>query len=149
MTASAKGTVEEPGTEVQKKTRINRGMLQQTWGEFAQMLEYKAAGAGIELVRVDPAYTSLTCSECGVVKEVNTDRERFATRFRCPSCGADIMATINAARNILARGLAGPVLSAGEVVIAGRVSVEKLKPEMSDLRPENHLPIRGDDTAPT
>lgn len=149
LTASAKGTMEEPGTEVQKKATINRSMLEQTWGEFSQLLEYKAEGAGIELVRVDPAYTSVICSRCGVVKEVNTDQERFATRFRCSSCGADLLSTVNAALNILARGLAGSGPSADEAVVAGRAGVEKLTSELSGVRPENHSRIRADDTAPT
>ena len=149
LTASAKGTVEEPGTEVRKKAAINRGMLEQNWGEFAQMLEYKAEGASIKLLRVDPSHTSLTCNACGVVKEVTTDHERFATRFRCSSCGADSLATVNAARNILARGLALSTSSAGESVIAGRASVNEPKSGLPDLRPENHTPIRTNDTAPT
>ena len=68
LTASAKGTAKEPGKDVKQKATMNRLMLSQNWGEFAQLLEYKAEGAGIEVVRVDPAYTSLTCSNCGVVK---------------------------------------------------------------------------------
>ena len=149
LTASAKGTVEEPGTEVQRKATINRGMLEQTWGEFAGMLEYKAVGAGIEIVRVDPAYTSLICSGCGIVKVVNSDKDKFATRFACSSCGAELLVTVNAARNILARGLASSGRSAGETVIAGCAGVDKIKSKMFDLHPKNHTPIRDDDTAPT
>ena len=121
------------------KSAANRSMLEQTWGEFAQLLTYKAEGAGVSVVRVDPAYTSLTCSRCGVAKFDAPEQERNRIRFRCPDCGNDLNRSVNAAKNILARGLAEPVLSAGESVIAGRASMEKSTPEMSGVRPENHV----------
>ena len=68
LTRSARGTLENPGQGVTIKAAANRTMLEQTWGEFAQILTYKAEGAGVSLVRVDPAYTSLTCSRCGVAQ---------------------------------------------------------------------------------
>ena len=68
LTRSARGTLENPGQGVTIKAAANRSMLEQTWGEFAQLLTYKAEGAGMSVVRVDPAYTSLTCSRCGVAK---------------------------------------------------------------------------------
>ena len=62
------------------KSAANRSMLEQTWGEFAQLLTYKAAGAGVSVVRVDPAYTSLTCSRCGVAQfDASETREKQGT----------------------------------------------------------------------
>ena len=46
------------------------------------MLEYKAASAGVELVKVDPRGTSQECPECGLVKR-KTLKERM---HRC-ECG--------------------------------------------------------------
>ena len=60
MTRSARGTQETSGLDAWMRTRMNRLILEQTWGEFAQMLAYKAAGAGMQVLRVDPSYTSLT-----------------------------------------------------------------------------------------
>ena len=114
-------------------------MLEQTWGEFAQILTYKAEGAGMSVVRVDPAYTSLTCSRCGVAQFDASEQERNRIRFRCPDCGNNLNRSVNAAKNILVRGSAQPVLSAGESVIAGRASMEDITPEMSGVRPENHV----------
>ena len=120
LTRSARGTLENPGQGVTIKAAANRTMLEQTWGEFAQILTYKAEGAGMSVVRVDPAYTSLTCSRCGVAQFDASRQERNRIRFRCPDCGNDLNRSVNAAKNILVRGLAEPALSAEESVIAGR-----------------------------
>ena len=139
LTRSARGTLENPGQGVTIKAAANRTMLEQTWGEFAQILTYKAEGAGVSVVRVDPAYTSLTCSRCGVAKFDASAQERNRIRFRCPDCGNDLNRSVNAAKNILVRGLAEPVLSAEESAIAGRASMEEITPEMSGVRLENHV----------
>ena len=137
LTRSARGTLENPGQGVTIKSAANRTMLEQTWGEFAQILTYKAEGAGMSVVRVDPAYTSLTCSRCGVAQFDSSRQERNRIRFRCPDCGNDLNRSVNAAKNILARASVQPSLSAGESVIAGRASMETSTPEMSGVRPEN------------
>ena len=114
MTRSARGTQELSGLDVWVRTRMNRLILEQTWGEFAQMLAYKAEGAGMQVLRVDPSYTSLTCSRCGVAQFDASLQERNRVRFRCSDCGNDLNRSVNAARNILARGLAEPASSADE-----------------------------------
>lgn len=55
---------------------------------------------GIELVKVSPAYTSQTCSECSHVDENSRDKEEFS----CTSCGEKIDADYNASINIRNRG---------------------------------------------
>ena len=79
------------------------------------MLAYKAEGAGMQVLRVDPSYTSLTCSGCGVVQFGASEEEQGRVKFRCSDCGNDLNRSVNAARNILARGLAKPASSADEV----------------------------------
>ena len=97
MTASAAGTVEEPGTNVAAKSGLNREILAQTWGIIQQQLAYKSDWAGRELVAVDPRNTSRTCSSCGVVDA----RSRVRKDFRCTACGIHLDADVNAAINIL------------------------------------------------
>ena len=43
MTRSAKGAVDRPSTNVKAKSRLNRSILDQGWGMFATMLNYKLA----------------------------------------------------------------------------------------------------------
>ena len=99
MTASAKGTVENPGKNVGQKAGLNRAMLDTALGELRRNLEYKCG----RLVEVNPAYTSQRCSECG-----HTDKENRKTqaRFRCVSCGYMSNADTNAAMNIRRLGMA-------------------------------------------
>jgi putative transposase len=53
MTASARGTIEEPGSNVAQKAGLNRAILDATPGSFLQMLRYKAEEAGSELVFIN------------------------------------------------------------------------------------------------
>ena len=98
MTRSAKGTVEAPGTNVRQKAGLNREILATGWGDLSRMLAYKAPA----LLEVDPAYTSQTCAECGVI-DAASRRDR---KFECVACGHADHADLNAARNIRRRGLA-------------------------------------------
>ncbi len=102
MTRSAKGTVEAPGRNIRQKSGLNKSILDQGWGLLKQMLEYKLRWSGGMLLLVDPAYTSQTCSVCGHVDAGNrTDQKTF----HCLHCGHEAHADVNAAKNILARGL--------------------------------------------
>ena len=104
MSASAKGTVEDPGRNVRAKSGLNKSILDQGWHMFKTMLAYKLAERGGRLEEVPAAYTSQTCAECGVVDcESRKDQPTFA----CRHCGHAENADVNAARNILqARTLA-------------------------------------------
>jgi len=109
MTRSASGTLDNPGRNVRAKSGLNKGILDQGWGMFRVMLEYKLGWAGGELRLVPPHHTSQTCSACGhTAKESRTSQERFV----CVQCGLRIHADHNAALNILAAGLAATACGA-------------------------------------
>lgn len=93
MTASAKGTVENPGRNVRKKTGFNREILDTTFAGIRRNLEYKCG----RLIEVHPAYTSQTCSQFG-----HTDKENRKTqpRIQCVCCGLGSNADTNTAINI-------------------------------------------------
>lgn len=103
MTKSAKGTVEAPGKNVRQKAGLNRAILDKGWGGFLRSLEHKARYTGSQIVKVPPAYTSQRCSRCG---HVDAKSRESQADFVCTSCGYQDNADVNAAKNILAAGLA-------------------------------------------
>jgi putative transposase len=86
------------------------------WGEFVRQLEYKAQWYRRTLVKIDKFYpSSKRCSHCGHV----LDSLDLDTRFwLCPQCHSFHDRDINAAKNVLAAGLA--VSACGEAVRPGR-----------------------------
>ena len=104
MTKSAKGTKETPGKKVKQKAGLNRLITQQSWGIFFELLEYKLNERGGRLIRVDPEHTSQTCNDCG---HVSKSSRQSQCKFVCTACGYTSNADINAAKNILVRGIHG------------------------------------------
>ncbi len=102
MTKSAAGTKEEPGKNVKGKSRLNRLILEEGFGEFGRMLEYKLAQKGGLLIRVPPKNTSRTCPICGHIAEEN---RKTQANFKCVKCGLGENADIVGAINILKAGL--------------------------------------------
>ena len=96
MTRSARGTITAPGRNVAQKAGLNRGILAAGWTLLLTRLEQKAPG---RVEKVNPAYTSQTCSVCGT-----RDREARESQavFCCRSCGHTDNADVNAAANIAA-----------------------------------------------
>ena len=88
-------------TRVKQRGTIQRRRLH-SWS-FAQLrmfLTYKAESVGCRVVGVDPRHTSQTCSQCGVQDK----RSRVSQAiFRCRSCGFELNADLNGARNIAAK----------------------------------------------
>ena len=80
----------------------------------------------MSVVRVDPSYTSVTCSRCGVAQFDASIERGIGFGSSAPDCGNNLNRSVNAARNILVRGLAEPASSAGESDIAGRASMPNL-----------------------
>ena len=98
MSNSAKGSIENPNMRSSAKRGLNRSILQQSWGKFFELLDYKLKRNGGELIRVDPKFTSQKCSCCGHIEKENRETQ---SRFICKSCGNTINADYNASVNIL------------------------------------------------
>jgi len=71
------------------------------WSRFLDLLEYKADLHGTHVVQVEPAGTTKQCSACGVA----TDKPIWVREHSCPACGHTEDRDLNAAKNILNRGL--------------------------------------------
>ena len=104
MSASAKGTEQNPGINVRAKSGLNKSILDQGWFEFRRQLDYKLAWMGGRLEQVDARHTSQRCSCCGHTEKGN---RKSQAEFECLSCGTTQHADINAAKNILTVGLTG------------------------------------------
>jgi putative transposase len=79
-----------------KNHHLAKGIHDAGWSQFLSILASKAAYAGKWVVAVPPAYTSQTCSGCGVVVH-----KGLSVRWHsCPECGTSLHRDHNAARNI-------------------------------------------------
>ncbi len=95
------------------KAGLNRGILANGWGQLVQRLEHKAPG---RVEKVNPAYTSQTCSVCGHCAPENRESQAV---FRCVACGHESNADVNAAVNI----------AAGRAVSARRETPVRVSPK--------------------
>ena len=115
MAASARGTVAHPGRKVRQKSGLNKAILDQGWGMLKQMLGYKLQWSGGMLLLVDPAYSSQGCAACHGVDAKNRVSQAV---FVCQHCGHTDHADVNAAQNVLARGLRSTAGHAGVACFA-------------------------------
>ncbi len=102
-----------------KNPKLAKAITDASWGEFTRQLAYKANWTGRTYVEIDPFFpSSKRCSCCGFVKDKLPLNVRS---WECPECGATHDRDLNAARNILAAGLA--VLAFGENVSGDNITV--------------------------
>ncbi|MGX8910242.1 RNA-guided endonuclease InsQ/TnpB family protein [Streptomyces netropsis] len=98
LTASGKGTLQAPGTNVKVKALFNRHLLDTGLGELRRQLTYKTRWYGSTLVILDRGEpTSTKCSRCD---ERNPSSKPSDKRFHCAQCGHDTSRRDNAVRNI-------------------------------------------------
>jgi putative transposase len=84
-----------------KNPKLAKSIADVSWSMFFTRPLDKAEEAGREVVRVNPAYTSQTCSACG-------HRQPMPLSVRvydCPQCGLVLHRDHNGSLNILAEGL--------------------------------------------
>lgn len=118
---------------------LSRAISDAGWSEFVRQLEYKAEWRGRTFVKVDRFFpSSKACSCCGLILDSIPLSVRHWT---CPGCKAEHDRDVNAARNILAAGLA--VARDGEVC-GSDVSQRILRNAVqSELKQKNSRAISG------
>jgi putative transposase len=85
-----------------KNHHLAKSISDAGWSAFLTILSDKAACAGRTVIAVHPAFTSQTCSGCGVLVS-----KGLSVRWhRCPGCGTSLHRDHNAARNIERAGQA-------------------------------------------
>jgi putative transposase len=94
-----------------KNHHLAKSIQDAGWSAFLTVLSCTAACAGRSAVAVNPAFTSQTCSGCGVMVSKGLSVRWHA----CPDCGTSLHRDHNAARNI-ERG--GRALQGGVAVAA-------------------------------
>lgn len=98
MTRSARGTTDDPGSNVAAKAALNRRIADVGMAEIRRQLAYKIFWRGGMLVVADRWFpSSKMCSNCGVVKTKLTLSERT---YVCECCGLRLDRDLNAARNL-------------------------------------------------
>ena len=87
---------------LQKNHHLAKSIANASWYQFRTMLKYKCAWYGKRLIIVKPNYTSQICSYCGY----HSGPKPLPIReWTCPNCGTHHDRDINAAVNILHKGL--------------------------------------------
>jgi len=84
-----------------KNPKLSKSIADAAWSQFFEFLQSKAEEAGREVIRVNPAYTSQTCSCCGHRHEMPLS----VRIYECPVCGLVIDRDHNGSTNILDEGL--------------------------------------------
>ena len=96
--------VEDVNVQGLARTMLAKAIHNAAWAQLILMLDYKAARAGGQLVKIDPRGTSQTCPECGTIT-AKTLAERM---HRC-GCGAVLDRDVAAAKVVHLRAFgSGP-----------------------------------------
>lgn len=101
MTASARGTIENPGRNIRAKSGLNRALRDVSPWKFRQQITYKSIWYGSELVVCSRWFpSSKRCSRCGTIRRALPLKQRI---FRCATCKFTIDRDLNAAMNLASR----------------------------------------------
>ncbi|WSB35230.1 transposase [Streptomyces scopuliridis] len=93
-----------------KNRSLARAISDAAWSEFRSMLEYKAAWYGRDVIAVDRWFpSSRLCHACGTLQ----DKMPLHVRTWTCDCGTTHDRDVNAAKNLLAAGLAVSACGAG------------------------------------
>lgn len=84
-----------------QKARLNASIYDVGWGMFLNVLRHVANKHGKQVVSVEPAYTTQSCSNCGTLVAKGLSERTHS----CPACGYTANRDYNAAKNILRLGL--------------------------------------------
>lgn len=90
--------------------KADRFLKNWSYYDLQTKIEYKAKEHGIDVVYIQPYYTSKRCSKCGFIHEGNRVEQ---AKFKCLNCGFETNADYNASQNIAIRDI-DKIISASE-----------------------------------
>lgn len=100
MTGSARGTADNPGTNVRQKAGLNRALLDAAPAKLISFVDYKAERAGGAMEKYNAAFSSQDCSSCD-----ERVPKALSERWHECSCGTVLHRDHNAAKNMLKRAM--------------------------------------------
>ena len=90
--------------DMEHKNKLARNITDASWSRLVAMLIYKADWYGRKVVKVPSTYpSSQLCSICGYKNSITKDLA--IRKWTCPKCGSIHDRDINAAKNILSKGI--------------------------------------------
>ena len=121
MTASAKGTVEEPGKNVRQKAGLNRSILNSGWGRIKTYTQYKGLRKNKLIITIPAHHSSQECSPCGFTHKDNRPSQ---AEFICQACGFVCNADFNASF-VIKRGVRAVLNNEVRIKIPKKVAFSK------------------------
>lgn len=82
-----------------KNHKLAKSLSDASWGRFLRWLKYYGQVYDVQVIPVEPAFTSQDCSACGR----RVQKSLSVRTHVCPGCGLVLDRDHNAARNILAK----------------------------------------------
>ena len=123
-----------------KSHSLAKAVSDASMAEFLRQIEYKAAWAGIPVVKADRFFPSTkTCSGCGEKRDMPlSERE-----YRCEACGLAIDRDLNAALNLRALAAGYAEDACGGDVSPSRTYVLEAAPAKQELSGAQHCALAG------
>ena len=97
----SKTSKENPGKNVKAKSGLNKSIIDQGWGLFRDLLQYKQSLLGGKVVLVNPQYTSQKCPKC---LKIDSRNRQIQSGVECIGCKHKDHADLIGAIKILAAG---------------------------------------------
>mgnify|MGYP003315854748 CR=1 FL=1 len=89
---------------MESNNKLAKNIVDASWSRFITILQYKGRWYNRIIIQVPSSYpSSQICSTCGYQNKITKDLS--IRKIVCPNCGASYDRDVNAAKNILHKGL--------------------------------------------
>ncbi|MFN4132067.1 MAG: RNA-guided endonuclease InsQ/TnpB family protein, partial [Caldimicrobium sp.] len=116
---------------------VKRVIVRYGYGELKRKLQEIKEEYGIEVIEVNPAYSSQTCSSCGYVDKKNRKSQE---KFECRLCGYKVSADVNGAKNLVSRAY---WVSSSSLRSTGKALVRQVEEFLKNLSGKRYKCLRS------